>query len=112
MKAFPALTGQRGNRATDETRQWPTERRKTAEREVTSWREIPQVQNTVRDAADNDGELEIRSRYYVIRNEGSVSYLKKKMTSAIFEGYLRMMRAYNSHGREQDEVVQMTCDAD
>lgn len=52
----------------------------------------------------------MRSRYFRIRKEGATGYVKKKMTSTVFDGNLRMIRAYNRHGREQDSVFQIACD--
>lgn len=40
-----------------------------------------------------------------------MQYFNKNMTSIVYDGNLRMMHAYNRHGREQDCVVQITCEA-
>lgn len=46
----------------------------------------------------------MRSKYFLIRKVGPRRYLKKKMKSTVFNGNLRMMRAYKRHGREKSKT--------
>lgn len=66
----------------------------------------------VRDAADHTKTVHMRSHYFLIKKEWSTSYLKRKMILTMFGGDMRMLRSYNRHGREQNKVVQLTCDAE
>lgn len=65
----------------------------------------------IRDAASYTDDIPMCSHYFLTSKECGKSFLKKKLTSTVFKGNLRMTRSYNRHGRERDKVVKATCDA-
>lgn len=88
------------------TPEFPQERRR---QELMSWSYVPEVRTTFRDGADHSSNLEMTSNYLLIKKEGGTSYLKKKMTTTVLDGNLKMMRVYKRNGRELRKVVQIAC---
>lgn len=70
------------------------------------------MKDLVGDAANHTEEIPMKSHYFLTCKEGATSYLKKKLTHTVFGGNLMMSRVYNRHGREQEKVVQVTCDSE
>lgn len=72
---------------------------------------MAEVRKMMRDAADHNGQIELRSHYLLIEKEGATYSVKEMLVSTFLDGNLQMMRAYNRNGKEKDNVVKITCDA-
>lgn len=64
------------------------------------------------DGENHDEAIEMSALYFIIRKEGTTSYLKRTIISAVLGLNMGILRAYNRHSREKDKVSQITCDRD
>lgn len=58
---------------------------------VTKGSDIPNIRESVHDAANHSENISMRYFYFLIRKEGATSYLRRKMKATLFGGKLRMM---------------------
>lgn len=105
VETFPAMEGSIPTTGSSDSQTWPT---KPTER---IWHDITDTKGWTHDAADHSAPIPIWSHYFAISKDGTTSYgPENQLLDIVLEGDLRMLRYYR-HGREQNKVVQVRCDA-